>query len=357
MNKNPAQRAEVALCADSFYPTPENFAKLFKQFRVIWSFSSPRIDKGYEWEWNLLVNPHKRNKDAETGRFITVYNDVKQTIANIQEVLETLEVKEYALARVDICFDFQTPYSQMAKLIHLFMLMYAECYKLTNVYSSVDERSKRGKAFTVENGRGNLQIQHYDRALRQQNRYDVQVRNRLEFRMPVRSLNYTDLEFGIFHTVKMAMGQCGTAMSREVFAAVEERIAKGLVDEWKRARDVAGLGDIGQFIRANHERIYSRRQIRRMFELAGKKNPVQSTNDFTKQSSGFRTELFKLEDMRQFQWRLEDFAREFVAPLPFEWYDENDLKNSRVNPCTFSEDEPLTSMDENGIICDIDDGE
>ena len=68
----------------------------------------------------------------------------------------------------------------------------------------------------------------------------------------------------------------------------------------------------------------------------------RQTNDFTKQSSGFRTELFKLEDMRQFQWRLEDFAREFVAPLPFEWYDENDLKNSRVNPCTFSEDEPLT---------------
>lgn len=269
----------------------------------------------------IVLNPHKANLTPE-GLYKCLYGNragVEATIAQAAQEMRWSD--DWRFSRVDFCFDLQCPYEDSDKLVRLFQLMVAKTAELDNLWMTYDPATLVTKSTTVKHEAWNTEraVDHYNRALLDQKKFDTQVINRLEFRTGGLALTNCGGKRNMRAPVDLWLGIIDKAMTKDTHQTVEDQAARAFYDKWLKAKAVGGAKRIAQFIRMRSELIYTRRQLEEIFTLAFEDEVVlaprakakEAVRNLLKTESGFRADLYTLPDLVEFAALLWNTAESY----------------------------------------------
>lgn len=258
----------------------------------------------------IVLNPHKANLTSE-GLYKCLYGDRAGVDAAIARAAQEMQWSDdWRFSRIDFCFDLQCPYKDSDKLVRLFQLMVAKSAELNNLWTTNDPATLVTKSTTVKYEAWNTEraVDHYNRALLDQRKFDTRVINRLEFRTGGLALTNCGGERNMRAPVDLWRGIIDKAMTEEVLRAVEDQAARAVYDLWLEAKETGGAKRIAQFFRMRSELIYTRRQLEEIFTLAFEDEVVldprakakEAVRNLLKTESGFKADLYTLPDLVEF---------------------------------------------------------
>lgn len=258
----------------------------------------------------IVLNPHKANLTPE-GLYKCLYGDragVDVAIARAAQEMQWSD--DWRFSRIDFCFDLQCPYKDSDKLVRLFQLMVAKSAELNNLWTTYDPATLVTKSTTVKHEAWNTEraVDHYNRALLDQQKFDTRVINRLEFRTGGLALTNCGGERNMRAPVDLWLGIIDKSMTEEILRAVEDQAARAVYDLWLEAQALGGAKRIAQFFRMRSELIYTRRQLEEIFTLAFEDEVIldprakakEAVKNLLKTESGFKADLYTLPDLVEF---------------------------------------------------------
>lgn len=256
--------------------------------------------------YRTKVNPHKYSKGFD-GRFITVYgslsalSDVMSRIYG-EQFIDSSSFKGYK--RIDLCVDADVPYSETVRICRLLLLAIAHEHEADNNYLSIEPISGEQKTMRIskkwQNTRHSLyEVEHYDRSQIYQLNYDVNIINRLEFRLMGRKIEHVQ-------TVKqlIEIWQCmiNDAVNPASFEALEESLA---IKVWAKCESL-GL-PVRNVVSVFADWILTRRQVELIYSYAGLK-----PDSGRKRASAHKLELFAYDKLCLFKDNILKSLDEFV---------------------------------------------
>lgn len=273
----------------------------------------------------IVLNPHKANLTPE-GLYKCLYGDRAGVDAAIARAAQEMQWSDdWRFSRIDFCFDLQCPYKDSDKLVRLFQLMVAKSAELNNLWTTNDPATLVTKSTTVKYEAWNTEraVDHYNRALLDQRKFDTRVINRLEFRTGGLALTNCGGERNMRAPVDLWRGIIDKAMTEEILRAVEDQAARAVYDLWQLEKELGDMEQITQYIRGNARWVYTRRQLEQILTLAceSKRSDIdlrvsrekvkRSCKSITDAKKNFRTGLYTLSEVEEFAALLWNAAEDY----------------------------------------------
>ena len=262
----------------------------------------------YDSRPRAIINTHRLHTTPE-GKYIFTYRGLQEHQQDMQTICQELEIDSYIIRRLDVCLDADAPYAETQKLTRLIALLLGDQIGMENRYISIDPVTLEPKTLRLDNSSRNIngkiihptrQIEHYNRELIDQTSYAGKpIINRFELRAMGRAAGvaYTEGDI-VSNWIKdfEALRECN-------ITEVCQRLNEQLVEACGRYTGLVGSDKLNDFIRANADHIYARKQLIVLLDMLGRTNPEADTGNLLKKSRGGG--LFKLYEWNRIQAEID----------------------------------------------------
>lgn len=256
----------------------------------------------------ITVNPHRLHT-APDGKYIFTYGGLQEHQQEMQTICQELEIDSYIIRRLDVCLDADVPYEQTQKTTRLIALMLGDSIGMDNRYASIDPATLEPKTLRLDNAHRDAngkiihptqQIEHYNRELIDQTSYTGKpIINRFELRAMGRAAGVAHTEGDIVSNWIKAFETLRERHATEVCQGLNEH----LISACGRYTELAGSDKSNDFIRANTDHIYSRKQLVAFLDMLGRNNPEADTGNLLKKNRGGK--VFKLYEWSHIQAEID----------------------------------------------------
>lgn len=231
--------------------------------------------------YSLRVNPHKINGVDTKGLYRLCYLSLNEHKSLLDRIQTDLGADSLTVTRLDLCCDPQIDYAPTEKLLRFLVLMLANQIEAYNRYMSIDPLTLEIKTIRVEakkghNGKnynGELQIEHYNRALLDQSSWDYTVLNRLELRASGTEAgeNYS-IEEIVERWISRLQAVTEPVEMSQRMETVERALNHALIEQWQQLSyqmETPTGKAFNDFVFFNLNHIFTRRQMINLFILYG----------------------------------------------------------------------------------------
>jgi len=286
---------------------------VFDQDRDYVSSIRPR---GKKSEPRLVINPHKADEPTN-GLYHFEYDGLTRHKEIMQRICKELNMNEYIIRRFDVCLDTDQPYEQTEKITRLIMLLLGENIGADNRYASYDPLTLESKTTRIQNGdkkTRTLEMEHYNRAVIDQTKWDTTIINRFELRAMGARAGKNHDERSIVQGWIDRLQSIDPADIRGLESTLNSGIYAGWEAYAKESGKQTSKADFNAYLRFNADHIYSRAQLKDLFTLYGKDDPEKAVQHIvSKERSGNRFEkLYTEREIRAAIKSMIDALTEFI---------------------------------------------
>lgn len=244
-------------------------------FNAHYPFINRITSKPFTGGYKLVLNLHRlEEKQMADGRYRFEYEPLSQYEREMEAVCDLLKIPGFITNRLDVCLDTAVPYEETEKLTRYIMLALTKEINEGegwNRYESIDPETEQKITTRVQNGDHQcktLEMEHYNRVVIDQRKYNRTVVNRFE----LRTMGNRAGKGRVNRQIVERWLERFERLSDEHFEAVERGASEGLMDEWgmRIARGTEDSATAFNFFLANYnERVYTQRQVVDLFERRG----------------------------------------------------------------------------------------
>ena len=243
--------------------------------RAKYPFINSFTPKLFEGGYKLVLNLHRlKEKRMKGGRYRFEYEPLSQYEQEMEAVSDLLKIPGFITNRLDVCLDTAVPYEETEKLTRYIMLALTKEINEGegwNRYESIDPETEQKITTRVQNGdhqHKTLEMEHYNRIVIDQRKYNRTVVNRFE----LRTMGNRAGKGRANRQIVERWLERFEHLSDEHFEILEQSTSGNLMKEWEKciARGTEDSATAFNFFLANHnERVYTQRQMFDLFERRG----------------------------------------------------------------------------------------